>query len=118
MLAGGAGTRMRPLTYVLPKCLLPVGGKPLLERTIQYLKGYAFTEFVVCVAYLKKQIIDAYGDGFGLRAVVGPAEGGLPLGMREQLKTAERFDDESYEQKAVVIRRMHNQQSARATEYV
>ena len=84
---------MRPLTYVLPKCLLPVGGKPLLERTIQYLKGYAFTEFVVCVAYLKKQIIDAYGDGSELGVTIEYAEADLPLGTGGQLKTAEPFID-------------------------
>ncbi|MDA4123616.1 MAG: sugar phosphate nucleotidyltransferase, partial [Thaumarchaeota archaeon] len=66
ILAGGAGTRMRPLTYVVPKVLLPIAGKPLLERTMVYLRSYGITEFVVCVAYLKKQIIDALGDGASL----------------------------------------------------
>ncbi len=93
ILAGGAGTRMRPLTYVVPKCLLPVGGKPLLDRTIQYLRGYGFREFVVCVAYLKKQIIDAYGDGSELGVKIDYAEADLPLGTGGQLKTAEPFID-------------------------
>lgn len=88
LLVGGAGTRLRPLTYVVPKCLLPVGGKPLLERTMRYLEGYKITEFVLCVAYLKKQIMDAFGDGSGLGLRIEYAEADVPLGTAGQLKTA------------------------------
>ena len=79
---------MRPLTYVLPKCLLPVGGKPLLERTMKYLESYGITEFVLCVAYLKKQIIDAFGNGSSLGLKIEYAESENPLGTAGQLKTA------------------------------
>ena len=88
LLVGGAGTRMRPLTYVVPKCLLPVGGKPLLERTITYLGGYGIGEFVLCVAYLKKQIKDTFGDGSSLGVRIQYAESDTPLGTAGQLKTA------------------------------
>ncbi len=91
VLAGGAGTRLRPLTYVVPKCMLPVGGKPLLERTIKYLKTFGFYDFVVCVAYLKKQIIDAFGDGTSLGVRIEYAEAESPLGTGGQLKTAEKY---------------------------
>lgn len=82
---------MRPLTYVIPKCLLPVGGKPLLERTLRYLGTYGITEFVLCVAYLKKQIIDTFGDGstFGVKIEYAQAE--TPLGTAGQLRTARPF---------------------------
>ncbi len=89
ILVGGAGTRMRPLTYVMPKCLLPLGGKPLLERTVQYLGSYGISEFVLCVAYLKKQVIDAFGDGSRLGVKIEYAESEVPLGTAGQLKTAE-----------------------------
>ena len=88
LLVGGAGTRLRPLTYVVPKCLLPVGGKPLLERTMKYLEGHGITEFVLCVAYLKKQIIDTFGDGSSLGLKITYAEAETPLGTAGQLKTA------------------------------
>jgi NDP-sugar pyrophosphorylase family protein len=91
LLVGGAGTRMRPLTYVMPKCLLPVGGKPLVEGTIAYLKGYGIHDFVLCVAYLKKQIMDALGDGSRLGVKVEYAESNSPMGTAGQLKTAEPF---------------------------
>ena len=91
ILAGGPGTRMRPLTYVMPKCMLPVAGKPLLERTIEYLGSYGIREFIICVAYLKRQIISAIGDGSVLGVSVSFAEADTPLGTAGQLKTAERL---------------------------
>ena len=93
ILAGGAGTRLRPLTYVVPKVMLPIAGKPLLQRTVTYLSSYGVTEFVVCVAYLKKQIMDAFGDGADLGVKIEYAEADSPLGTAGQLKTAERFID-------------------------
>jgi mannose-1-phosphate guanylyltransferase len=96
ILAGGAGTRLRPLTYVLPKCLLPVGGKPLLERTIMYLKSYGIREIVVCVAYLKKQIMSAIGDGAYLGVKVDYAQTETPMGTAGQLKTAQQFVRETF----------------------
>jgi mannose-1-phosphate guanylyltransferase len=88
LLVGGAGTRMRPLTYVIPKCLLPVGGKPLLERTLTYLGGHGITEFVLCVSYLKKQIIDTFGGGEALGIKIEYAQSESPLGTAGQLRTA------------------------------
>jgi len=93
LLVGGAGTRLRPLTYMMPKCLLPVGGKPLLERTIRYLGAFGFDEFVLCVSYLKKQIMDTFGDGSGLGVRIEYGESEMPLGTAGQLKTAEPFID-------------------------
>ena len=80
---------MRPLTYVVPKGLLPIGGKPLLERTIQYLKSYGIKEYVICVAYLSKQIISTIGDGSNLGVHVQYAETDMPMGTAGQLKSAE-----------------------------
>jgi len=93
LLVGGAGTRLRPLTYVVPKCLLPVGGKPLLERTIRYLEGYGIREFVLCVAYLRKQIIDTFKDGSALGVGIQYAESDQPMGTAGQLKTASGLVD-------------------------
>ncbi len=93
LLVGGAGTRLRPLTYVVPKCLLPVGGKPLLERTLRYFESYGIRDFVLCVAYLKKQIMDTFKDGAALGVEIQYAEAEQPLGTAGQLKTANAFVD-------------------------
>jgi NDP-sugar pyrophosphorylase family protein len=96
ILAGGFGTRMRPLTYLVPKCMLPIGGKPLLERTIDSLKEHGFNEFVICVAYLKKQVIDYFGDGSSLGVDISYAKSELPLGTGGQLKTSEPFIGDAF----------------------
>jgi mannose-1-phosphate guanylyltransferase len=96
LLVGGAGTRIRPLTYVVPKCMLPVGGKPLIERTFSYLKGYGVDSFVLCVAYLKKQIMDYIKDGSEFGVTVQYAQSEFPLGTAGQLKTAEKLVHERF----------------------
>jgi NDP-sugar pyrophosphorylase family protein len=90
ILAGGIGTRMRPLTYIMPKVMLPIGGKPMLEHTINYLKNYGFSEFIVCVAYLKTRIMDYFKGGENLGVDIQFAEADMPLGTAGQLKTAEK----------------------------
>ena len=63
ILAGGIGKRLRPITESVPKALVEVNGKPILERIIESLKGNGITDFVVVVSYLKEKIIDYFGDG-------------------------------------------------------
>ena len=56
--AAGLGTRLRPLTDHMPKALVPVAGKPMLEHVICKLKDYGFTEIVVNIHHFGEQIID------------------------------------------------------------
>lgn len=56
LLVGGQGTRMRPLTYDVPKPLLPVAGVPYLEQLIYYLKRFGITEIILTACYLSDQI--------------------------------------------------------------
>lgn len=68
ILAGGLGTRLRPLTYAMPKPLLPIGDKPLLEIIINNLKKYGITNIYLSVNY-KKELIKSYfknGKKFGV----------------------------------------------------
>lgn len=69
ILAAGRGERLRPLTDKLPKPLLPVAGKPLIEYTIESLVAAGFPEIVINLAYLGDAIECALGDGarFGAR---------------------------------------------------
>ena len=63
ILAAGKGERMRPLTETIPKPLLPVGGKPLIEYLIESLNKAGFTELVINHAWLGEQVEKALGDG-------------------------------------------------------
>jgi len=60
----------------------------LLERTLRYLDGYGIKECVLCVAYLKKQIMDTFKDGSSLGVKILYAESDQPMGTAGQLKTA------------------------------
>ncbi len=70
--AAGLGTRLKPLTDSLPKALVPIGGKPLLEHVILKLKAAGFNEIIVNVHHFPDQIIDFLNanSNFGIRIEV------------------------------------------------
>ena len=59
ILAGGKGTRLHPLTFTVPKPLLPVGDKPIIEIIIENLKSYGIDEIIICLGY-KWEFIKAF----------------------------------------------------------
>jgi len=63
VLAGGLGTRMRPRTERVPKCLLEVGGRPLLAWTLDALRASGFRRVVLCVGHLGDEVERFAGDG-------------------------------------------------------
>ena len=63
ILAAGRGERMRPLTDSIPKCLLPVRGRPLITYLIEQLRRAGFVEIVINVSHLGTLIEAALGDG-------------------------------------------------------
>ena len=69
VLCGGKGTRLRPYTYTIPKPMLPLGKKPLLEYVLFSLKRAGITDMTLAVGYLHEQIKDYFGDGsqFGMK---------------------------------------------------
>ena len=56
--AAGLGTRLKPLTDTMPKALVKVGGKPMLEHVILHLKAQGFCDIIINIHYLGEQIID------------------------------------------------------------
>jgi mannose-1-phosphate guanylyltransferase len=86
VLSGGAGIRLRPITNDLPKGLVTVGGKPLLQWVVEWLAASGIKNIVMGVAFLKEKIIDFFGDGerFGVHISysVHTVEGGTGEGFR------------------------------------
>jgi dTDP-glucose pyrophosphorylase/CBS domain-containing protein len=80
IMAGGEGLRLRPLTENLPKPMLPVGGRPILERIISTLKDQGLRDIFISVRYLKDKIIDHFGDGSGFGVRISYVEEDVPLG--------------------------------------
>jgi NDP-sugar pyrophosphorylase family protein len=69
ILAAGLGTRLKPITDTMPKALVPVNGKPMLEGLILKLKAAGFRELVINIHHLGEQIIDflSANDNFGVK---------------------------------------------------
>lgn len=63
IMAGGKGERLRPLTDNLPKPLLKIGDKPILEHNLQHLIDYGINSFFISVNYLGSMISDYFGNG-------------------------------------------------------
>ncbi len=69
ILAGGEGTRLRPYTYNVPKPMLMLGGKPILQYVVENARRAGIKDLVLTVGYKHEQVTDYFGDGsaFGVR---------------------------------------------------
>jgi len=93
ILAGGKGTRLRPLTAVFPKPLVPLGNKPIIEVLLRRLKAYGLEDVTICTGYLAELIKAVCGDGskYGLNiSYVGEDE---PLGTAGPLTKLDNLTD-------------------------
>ena len=96
VLAGGHGTRLRPFTYEIPKPLLPVKGRPVLEYNLENLKVYGVEEVVLGIGYKADLIKEYFGDGSKLGLKIDYSLEREPLGTAGALKLAESFFDSSF----------------------
>ncbi|PTX55356.1 mannose-1-phosphate guanylyltransferase/phosphomannomutase [Melghirimyces profundicolus] len=96
IMAGGKGTRLRPLTNRLPKPMVPLLDKPCMEYIIELLKRHGITDIAVTMQYLPQVIQSHFGDGsdFGVR--LHYFEEGHPLGTAGSVKNAEAFLDDTF----------------------
>lgn len=96
ILTGGLGTRLQPYTLFVPKPMLPLGDKPLLEHSINWLKKNKIKSIVLCVSYLRKSIQDYFQDGSDFGVSIEYAVSNKPLATAGQLKSAEEFIDSNF----------------------
>ena len=80
LMAGGLGTRLRPLTENIPKPMLNVGNKPILETIIEGFKQYGFTNFIISVNYKKEVIQDYFQDGAAFGVTISYIEENKRMG--------------------------------------
>ena len=96
ILTGGLGTRLQPYTLFVPKPMLPLGDKPLLEHSINWLKKNNIKSIVLCVSYLRRNIQNYFQNGEDFGVDIEYAISNKPLATAGQLKTAEEFLDDSF----------------------
>ena len=96
ILAGGLGTRLRPLTINTPKTLVPVLNIPFLEYVVRRLSQHNVSEVVLALSHLPQPIEDYFGTGsrFGIKLNYILEE--TPLGTAGAVKNAENFLDETF----------------------
>jgi len=80
VMAGGYGTRLLPLTNALPKPMLPVGGKPLMERVIEQLRQVGIRHVNVMTHYKSEKIVEYFGDGHAFGMELNYVDEKQPLG--------------------------------------
>lgn len=88
-MAGGEGTRLRPMTANQPKPLLPVINRPIMEHVLRLLKRHGFDETVVTVQFLAALIRNYFGDGEELGMTLSYATEEMPLGTAGSVKNAQ-----------------------------
>ena len=96
ILAGGLGTRLRPITLSLPKPMAPVAGKPYLERQIHELARQSVRDIVLLTGYLGEQIEAHFGDGSRLGVSIRYSRENTPLGTGGALRLARSLLDERF----------------------
>ena len=96
ILVGGPGTRLRPLTDNMPKSIVPVLNRPVLEHTMAYLKQYGIEDIILTLNYLPDAIRDYFGDGkrCGVRLTYCIEK--EPLGTAGAVKNAEAYLDGTF----------------------
>ena len=87
-MAGGEGSRLRPLTIGRPKPMVPLVDKPVLGHILELLKYHGITEVVITLQYMPSVIQDFYGDGSGLGLKITYVVEEMPLGTAGGVKNA------------------------------
>jgi mannose-1-phosphate guanylyltransferase/phosphomannomutase len=96
IMAGGEGTRLRPLTANQPKPMLPMANKPMAEHIVDLLRAHGFGDIVVTVAFLANNVRTYFGDGseFGVRIVYAMED--TPLGTAGSVLNARQQLDDTF----------------------
>ncbi len=96
VLAGGKGERLRPLTHSIPKPLVKVNGKPILEYSVELLAENGVEEIILSIGYMHEKIEEFFGSGKKFGAGIKYAVEKEPLGTGGALKNAEEMLDEEF----------------------
>ncbi len=96
IMAGGEGTRLRPLTSNAPKPMLPVANRPMMQHVIHLLRRHGFDEIVVTVAFLASAIKSEFGDGSDYGVSIVYADEPTPLGTAGSVLNAREHLNERF----------------------
>lgn len=96
ILAGGLGRRMLPYTKSIPKPMLLLGKKPILEHSISWLSKSGVRDIVICTSHMHKKIVDYFGDGSKFGVNIEYARTKKPMSTAGQLRAASDMLDSRF----------------------
>src|SRR2546421_2944324 len=96
ILAGGEGTRLRPLTSTVPKPVVPLAGRPFITFMIEWLRGHGVDDVILSCGFLADGVRRVLGDGEGLGVRLRYVEEPTPLGTGGALRFAGDLLDERF----------------------
>jgi mannose-1-phosphate guanylyltransferase / phosphomannomutase len=96
VMAGGEGTRLRPLTSNQPKPMVPIVGKPCMEHIVELLKRHGFDDIVVTLAFMPQTIRGYFGDGESHGVQIRYSIEESPAGTAGSVKLAEEALDDTF----------------------
>ncbi|HBY09398.1 MAG TPA: nucleoside-diphosphate-sugar pyrophosphorylase [Chloroflexi bacterium] len=93
ILAGGLGTRLAPYTTIVPKPLMPIGNRPILEIIICQLRNHGFTEMTLAIGYLSHLLCAYFDDGYRFGVTIDYSYEEKPLGTAGPLTLLPDFNE-------------------------
>lgn len=95
-MAGGKGTRLRPLTFVRPKPMIPLVNKPIIEYTVDRLSKFGFKDIIMTLNYMYTKIKNYFKDGSEFGVNINYSVEKWPLGTGGSVKKAEKYIDDTF----------------------
>ncbi|MAG08064.1 nucleotidyltransferase [Candidatus Woesearchaeota archaeon] len=96
VLVGGKGTRLRPITYEIPKALIPISGKTVTEYLLDLFKKFGVKEIILAVGYMKEKVMEYFGDGSRFGVNIKYIEEDDPLGTAGPLRLGKHLLNETF----------------------
>ena len=96
VLAGGKGTRLNPITHEIPKPLIPLNGKPLMEYTLDLFRKFGIYDVIISIGFMGDKIKACFGDGKRLGLNIVYIEENDPLGTAGPLLLAKKYLNETF----------------------
>lgn len=87
IMAGGYGTRLRPLTNIIPKPMVPIIDQPVIEYIVKHLKKYGFEDIIITLGYKPEEIMSFLGDGSRYNVKIRYSIEETPLGTAGSVKS-------------------------------
>ena len=94
IMAGGRGERLKPITDTIPKPMIKLGNKPIIEYNIDHLISYGIENIYLAVNYLKEQIIEYFGNGSNKGISIKYIEESDPMGTAGALSLVDGFEND------------------------